>query len=156
MGYSCDDKGRLCCDICSSSGEVRKYRCPFGWCQAVALCPKCRKEHPEYVSKDLHRKYGCEKSHQEAVKQEAERQSLLDSGKFVRCSALWHPERPEPNVKVIFQGRSGEEAYWMSNKTYDSIPLLVNATPADYRKHGEIIKAANLEIYDAELEAVPA
>lgn len=157
MGYCYDARtGKLCCDVCDSSEEVKKYKCPFGWCQAIALCAECRKKHPEYVSKEYHRKHGCEQSHQEAVRQKAEYQALLNAGKFVRCSALSHSERPDLNVKVIFRGRSGEEAYWMSHKTYDSIPILTNATPADFRKHGRLIKAATTDIYDKELEKVPA
>lgn len=152
MGYCYTADGKLCCDVCDHSGGVRKFRCPFGYCQAVALCPKCKHEHPEYVTKAFHRKQGCEKNHNEFARQEAERASLIERGQFVRTSALWHPQRPGDNIKVIFQGRDRtSKAFWMSDKTYHAIPFGVNATPKEYRKHGAVAEARSLDIYDAEI-----
>ncbi len=81
---------------------------------------------------------------------------MLAAGKFVRSSALWHPKRPGLNVKVFFQGGAGHrgEGYWMSQETYAKIGFDFNATVDDYRKHGEVIEAKTLDIYDAELEPV--
>lgn len=151
MGYSyCD--GKLCCDVCSRSGGVRKYRCPFGYCQATALCPDCKERHPEYLSKELHRKNGCEKNSQEFDQQEKEKADLLAQGKYVRCSALWHP--PADKVKVIFHGQTGDKAYFMTQATYRAIPLGVNATIEDYQAKGEITECRNLDIYNPETEPV--
>ncbi len=158
MGYSYDAAtGQLCCDVCDKHGGVRKFRCPFGWCQAIALCPDCRKQRPELVSAAYHRERGCEAQHLKYQKLDEERQAMLAAGKFVRSAALWHPKRPGLNVKVFFQGGVGHrgEAYWMRQETYDAIPILdVNATPDDYRKHGEVVDAKSINIYDAELEPV--
>jgi len=44
MGFCYDSHGRLCCDLCGSSGGVRKVRCPVNWCSPIAVCPKCRTE----------------------------------------------------------------------------------------------------------------
>lgn len=154
MGYSYDRNGRLCCDICDSSGGVRKYRCPFGYCHAIALCPKCKSEHPEYVSKEFHRKHGCDARQKELARFQQERISMQASGKFIRTSALLHPKRPQPNIKVIFSGANGEcQGYWMTDKTYYSIPIgeLNNPTPDDYCKFGKVIKAKNENIYDMEM-----
>ena len=156
MGYCYETAtGRLCCDICDKAGGVRKYRCPFGYCQAIALCPKCKKEHPEYTNKAGHRKNGCEKRMIQALKDRAKRVAIIERGGFVRCAALSHDKRPGENVKVIFVGKNNaEKAFWMSLETYHSIPYLVNATPEDYRRFGPTIEASNINIYDAELAPV--
>lgn len=154
MGYCYESStGRLCCDVCDHAGGVRKFRCPFGWCQAIALCPECRRKHPEYVSAETHRQAGCEKRHQEFAEHEDQRKALIEFGEFVRCSALTHRgKHPGPeDVKVIFHGANGQyQTYWMSEATYHAIPLGVNATPDDYRKHGNVIEAKSLDIYDDE------
>lgn len=157
MGYCYTREGLLCCDVCSNVGGVRKYRCPFGWCQAIALCPSCKEKHPEYTSKKYHRKQGCEKQSIQFHGELERRASMIAAGEFVRCSTLSHPEHKPLDVKVIFQGGDHkEQAYWMTDKTYHAISYDAPATPADYRKHGKIKEAKNTKIYDAELEAVPA
>jgi hypothetical protein len=154
MGYSYTAAGKLCCDVCDNDGGVKKYPCPFGWCQPIALCPECKAKHPEYVSKAHHRERGCERQHLEFERQKKERQDLIDAGQVVRCAALSHQEHPGPNIKVIFKGKIGERAFWMSQETYHSLPLVDNATPADYRRHGPIMEARNVDLLDAELEEV--
>ena len=152
MGYCYDQEGKLCCDVCSSSGGVHKHKCPFGWCQPVALCPKCKEEHPEYLTKEFHRKNGCEKNSQEFHQQEKEKADLIAAGRFVRCSALWLP--PEDKVKVIFHGQTVDKAYFMTQATYDAIPLMVNATIEDYQAKGTITECRNLDIRDPENKPV--
>ena len=147
MGYCYDADGKLCCDVCSESGGVRKHRCPFGYCQPIALCPKCKREHPEYVSKAYHRENGCEANHLRFQQEEAQRQQLLDSGKLLRCSALQHNGR----VKVIFRGKNGKErAFWMAPRTYRRIALGVPATPQDFKALGKVTRAKTTDIYDSE------
>ena len=127
MGYSYDSQGRLCCDVCSNSGAVRKYRCPFGYCPAIALCPTCRKTHAHYVSKKTHREHGCEEQSRIFDQHEQEKAQMMASGKFVRCAALGHSDREN---KVIFRGKDNEEkAYWMSPETYKAIPLFCQCNP---------------------------
>jgi len=145
MGYSYDQTGRLCCDNCGRSGGVRKIRCPFGWCPAPAYCPECRQLMREYLTKEYHRKNGCEEQSMEFARRHQEQLKLLQQGQLVRSSALGHNGR----VKVLFAGLTGEkEAYWMSAKTYRAIPLLANATVTHYRRIGRVIKAKSLDLYD--------
>ena len=68
---------------------------------------------------------------------------MLDAGKYVRCAALQHDGR----IKVIFDGKAGSIAYFMSETTYHAIPLFVNATPQDYQGVGELVQAETVEIY---------
>jgi len=151
MGYSYDASGRLCCDVCDKSGGVRKYRCPFGYCPAIALCPTCKETHPHYISKKAHREQGCEEQSRLFDQHEQEKNQLIASGKFVRCAALKHYIAGIDRDKVIFRGKDGaEQAYWMSPETYKAIPWFENATPEDYMKHGEVQQAANTDIYDSE------
>ena len=149
MGYCYEAKtGALCCDVCDHAGGVRKFPCPFNYCQAIALCPACHTAHPEYTSKAHHRERGCERYSREFHQLEAKRQELIRQGHFVRCSALIHPEMTvAENIKVIFQGKDVEQAYFMSESTYHAIPLLVPATVEDYQQHGRVIPAQSVDIY---------
>jgi hypothetical protein len=156
MGYSYETRtGRLCCDVCDKAGDVRKYKCPFGYCPAIALCPDCKAKHPEYVSKAGHRKQGCEKSMNKAISRERREQYMLDHGMFIRCSALSHHMLGLSVVKVIFRNKSREEqAFFMAPETYHAIPLLRAATVSDYEKYGKVTPAVNTDIYDPERERV--
>ena len=145
MGYSYTADGKLCCDSCGKAGEVRKQRCPFGWCPARALCPECRRKKSASFTKEYHRKSGCEERSKEFDLIAAGKQSMLEQGKFVRASALSHHGK----VKVLFRGLSGEiRAYFMSPKTYNAIPLLENALVEDYRVFGRVTKAKSIDIYN--------
>ena len=88
MGYTYDSSGLLCCDICGNSGNVKRYKCPFGWCQPIAACPHCRKEKAVYFSKKHHREAGCEKASAEFHERERTKYLLLQDGEWIRCSAL--------------------------------------------------------------------
>lgn len=71
--------------------------------------------------------------------------------KMLRVAALRHSGCGVVRVKVIFRnGRNGEKkcAYWMNQEVYDAIPLMVDATPDDYRKHGELNEAEDTNIYN--------
>lgn len=73
--------------------------------------------------------------------------SLYAAGEYVRTAALAHNDDV---VKVIFQCREEEKAYFMHRKTYHAIPLGVVATPADFARFGEITEAGNTDLYHAE------
>lgn len=148
MGYSYDGQGRLCCDICDRSGGVRKHRCPFGWCQSLALCPACRSgEGKKYRTVAYHKGQGCEARHNEFAKEKAEAQELLSQGKFLRKAAMGHGQGRRYRVKVHFENFLGQvKAFWMSPNTYRAIPILTNATIEDYQKIGKLslAKSTNL------------
>jgi hypothetical protein len=92
MGYCYEaykgKRGRLCCDLCGNAGGVRKIRCPFGYCQATAACPACRKAHPEVFSKATHQNRGCEAAHLKFKADMRERETLLASGAYILKSGL--------------------------------------------------------------------
>ena len=151
MGYSYVGR-QLCCDVCGDYGGVRKHKCPFGWCPRVALCPKCKREHPEYLTKAYHREHGnCEENHLRFERELEERQHILDEGGWLRCSALRHNGR----VKVIFRNKSGlKRAFWMAPRNYQGLGCGTATTPADYKARGKVTRARNTDIYDAEKYAV--
>jgi len=127
----------LCCDNCGKSGGVKKFKCPFGWCQARALCPECTKElkpkSKEYRAK--HRAKGCETAEKRFQDEKELRASLLASGKWIRKAAVGVDE----GVKVWFSRQDGSELEAiMSRETYRSIPLITPATLEDYRSNGEV------------------
>ena len=149
MGYSYSYDGQLCWDYCGASdGHTRKYRCPFGYCQSVAACPKCRKEHAEDFGKKGHRKLGCEVNHLNFDAKEVERKQMMEEGKYVRCSALGvdNIEGYKDAVHVLFCGINGDYiGYYMEAEVYHAYGIGHdwNVTPEDYMKHGKLAVAPN-------------
>ena len=87
---------------------------------------------------------------------------MASQNEYIRIAAYAHKNRPESsNAKVIFVrgGRlpSGmyatddKKAYFMSEKTYNLIPLLFEANVTDYKKLGTIIRANNIDLQDDEM-----
>lgn len=165
-GYSA-----LCCDFCGNckgetgeNGEritlVTKKKCPYGYCQSWATCNQCAKlgKHKAESStgfdtdpekdKELRKNHaGCKPAHEEYTQARAVEKQALDSGKWIRTSALGYGDQ----VKVIFRNKDGQEkAYFMHCWTYGVIPLLQLATPEDYAKIDKIELAQNTDIYDGE------
>ena len=139
MGYSYERTSTghkaLCCDICGKAGGVRKIKCPFGYCQAVATCSDCKKTKAEEL-RQHHITNRCEELHNKFQAEEKRKADLIASGKPVRCSAL---QFNDPSmVHVLFQMKDGTIGYKMSRETYHAIELGVPATPDDYRKHGKL------------------
>lgn len=126
---------RLCCDVCGAVG-ARKYRCPFGYCQAVAGCPTCRKTRPDVFSKEAHVKQRCDVNHAAFVAHEQKERDMKEAGLFVRSAAL---NQEGGLVKVWFQSKGNvEKAFLMTPETYDAFPLFDLVTPEDYAKHGTL------------------
>lgn len=86
MGYSYDAiTNALCCDECGKSGGVRKVKCPFGWCPPPALCAEC-KANPKLkvaLTKEWHRKNGCEASMLRFQAENQYRAHLAETGHHV-------------------------------------------------------------------------
>jgi len=127
----------LCCDDCGKSGGVRKFPCPFGWCQAYAFCPECAKKHkPKSAAyRERHRAAGCEKAAKRSQYEHELRESLMASGKWVRKAAVNH----DGGVKVWFKRGDEEKQAMMSKETYRAIPLITPATIDDYRLLGDVV-----------------
>ena len=140
MGYcyaEVDGRHVLCCDICGDHGGVRRVRCPYGYCQATAACPKCRKEHKTEFSKARHA--DCKVRSAEFHARECEQQRLLDAGLAVRCSAL---STDDGRVHVLFRYKEGRTiGLYMSNETYDAITLLTPACTHHYQAIGKCEEA---------------
>lgn len=156
MGYSYTrgNAGRwvLGCDWCGGF-PARKYRCPFNWCPKTSLCSKCKKtvKDKKYglplMSRELHKKHGCDFQAYKASLSHLEEESMLNDGKLIRCAALSH-DNPG-RVKVIFRGKDGKEAaYFMSRDTYHVFPLGVNKSVEDFAAVGYIEPAYSTDIYE--------
>jgi hypothetical protein len=142
MGY-CYSGGKLCCDVCGSTGNVRKIKCPFNWCQPIALCPACKATN-KYHTKAVHISMGCDQREREFDERERRTKAILANGLPVRWSAMG---TDDGRVHVIFRNKNFEvkEAYYMSKKTYDAIDLLEPATPEDYMKFESPLEPAPLD-----------
>ena len=135
MGYSYDSlTGRLCCDNCSNYTGVRKVRCPYNYCPAVALCPTCR-ANPKVKAdnKKYHLEAGCKESHEQFVANENQRLSLYEQGIPVRKSALG---LDDGTVKVWFESSQGEVIRIMPQEVYRAVSIMDVATLADFEKLG--------------------
>lgn len=64
----------------------------------------------------------------------------MSRGIPVRISAV---RVEDDTVHVIFKSNEGEIGFFMSHKTYNSIPTDEVATIEDYMKFGELIPAPN-------------
>lgn len=138
MGYSYTMGGKLCCDVCSKSGGVRKIKCPAGYCQAIAQCPACRKDTAIQARIAISHK-DCGRRHTEYMAELAERDAKLADGKYVLASAL---QVREGCVHVLFRNAAGTYlGYYMAPELYgDRLP---NAWPVpdDFAARGTIIPA---------------
>ena len=146
MGYCYEHRtNRLCCDKCGNAGGVRKRACPCGYCPATALCQNCNKEvRVSGQWKEWHK--NCQASQDEMARRDLERQTLIQHGQYVRCSALNADDASHSDrVHVLFEGGQGWTPYnrgacvgrYMRHATYDAIPLLQNATIQDYERFGD-------------------
>lgn len=143
---------QLACDFCSKIGEVRKIKCPFGYCQAYATCKACKPLN----NKELHLRNKCDVYAKEYEENQLEKKRILEQGSFLRVSALGHgknegtPEYVCEIVKVIFRNKDGlEKAFFMKPETYNKVPLGNNATIEDYQKIEPLKETNNLNIYEA-------
>lgn len=133
MGY-CYEGRKLCCDNCGFAGS-RKYKCPYGYCQAVALCKTCKAD-PVVKMKVKKSHSNCEEGAKVWNRREQERRGLLMAGYFVRCSAFG----PYGTTRVWFEGLNcaGQRdlrALYMSHDVYTSTgKALDNLTVEDYMK----------------------
>jgi hypothetical protein len=145
MGYSYTMDGKLCCDGCPAYGKaagVRKRKCPHGYCPSPAYCTACynAKEKPNRAKIHAACKVGAEKY---AAKLAAEA-AMLEAGKFLRVAAMgkgYSQGNGYATVHVIFRGKAGEVAYFMSAETYDAFPLGTAVTPEDYATVGTLTPA---------------
>lgn len=147
MGFSFDDRGRLCCDACPVSGGVRKMRCPWGYCYPVALCAECRKKHKDKLGKKFHREQGCERKHEIAVQENRERQDKLNAGKLILSSAVGLFDG-SGLVRVTFvklvDNVHKQETFLMHENVYDKRDTMGHTpTLDDFQKIGEVTRDDN-------------
>lgn len=86
----------LVCDFCGDY-PARKKRCPYGYCQAYAMCQGCRTagKNPKSAHKD------CEPMHREFEKRRQERE---DNPKTVTVAAWGDWLTHEPGVCLVVTG----------------------------------------------------
>jgi len=135
----------LCCDSCGTTEKVKKFRCPFGYCPAPALCPACAVEH-KVRHKATHIAKGCDVRSARIKNDQERRSELMSAGKLVRYAATRHGAK---GVKVLFKNAARERAYWMPKAVYRSIPLSTPAVVADYQRIGVVVEADSVLLFEA-------
>ena len=134
MGFTTttNEKGRtiFCCDKCDEH-PARVHKCPHDYCQRYYFCSKCWNEIKGTKWDEKHS--NCEKSSNNYNDRKIQEQALLDSGKYVRCSAIGLDGGVD--VQVWFRNKEGIEiSFIMTTTAYRSIPLLTPATVEEYQK----------------------
>ncbi len=135
----------LSCDFCGrSDGTTKKILCPHGYCSPLAVCPTCK-----VVGKHIHNEKGedihtrCKIQSELYNKKLSEKQLLLDSGEWLRVSAL---STDDDRVHVIFRNGKGEEiGRYMRHETYDK--LGIGTTLKDYEALEIDLKEAPTNFY---------
>ena len=131
MGYTTttNEKGTtvFCCDKCDSY-PARVHKCPHSYCQKYYFCSTCWKEIKVSKWDEIHSK--CKQFSNEHHARLGKEQELLDSGKFIRCSAL---NIDNGDVQIWFRNKEGLEISFIINeKAYRTIPLLTPSIIEDY------------------------
>lgn len=78
--------GKVCCSFCGTTLLVKTYRCPFRYCEQVAMCSACSKKNPNYKNKSGHRVLGCEQKASELKAEQTARRQIFCSGGFLLAS----------------------------------------------------------------------
>ena len=135
MGFTTttNEKGRkvFCCDKCDEH-PARVHKCLHNYCQKYYFCSKCWKEVKGVKWNEIHA--NCENLSNEYDARRKQEQELLDSGKFVRCSAI-ALDYNNDDVQVWFRNKEGiERSFIMTTIAYRTIPLTIPATIEDYQK----------------------
>ena len=134
MGFvtTTNENGRevFCCDKCDEH-PARVHRCPHNYCQRYYFCSKCWKDIKGVKWGEIH--INCVKLSNEYDARIRREQELLDSGKFIRCSAIALDNKED--VQVWFRNKEGiERSFIMTTIAYRTIPLTIPATIEDYQK----------------------
>ena len=109
MGYCYDTRtGQLVCDSCGIHGGVRRVKCKYGYCPALALCASCRK-NPEIKTE---RAAFCDANCKEAAARfaalDAAIKEALDSGHYVFCSSVYAKGSDRTEVEMTFRNADGD------------------------------------------------
>lgn len=130
MGYCYDAAtGQLVCDRCSTHGGVRRVKCKYGWCQAVALCKGCRKEGTKEFRESCEER-GCQQASEEFQARLDREERALAAGKFVRRSAV---SVGDGKVSVLFRDQNDYTVeHIVTNEEYDRVGIGNVATLEDY------------------------
>lgn len=133
MGYVYDARtGQLCCDSCGKHGGVRRVRCKYGYCQALALCADCRKGDTLKQFRQ-HCEKNCKEAAAEFAAREAEKEAALAAGHYVFCASVYTKGSDQKRVDMTFRNRDGEtlnltvatevreKFHWRDVTTYDDV-----------------------------------
>lgn len=132
MGYCFTEGGGLVCDCCGTSSGTKKRPCPFGWCQAPALCETCS------ATNTADRHSGCKEYAARALDTRERENRLLEAGAWLRCSAS-NANNGLGEVRVTFRNAAGKtRELFMARETYRAIPLMTPTTPDDYAAIGAV------------------
>lgn len=106
----CGSHRRQCCDGCdacpSCAGRIfslRLFRCPFGWCPPVRVCPECIAKHG--INENRREK------HASCARYSARFQAELDAQKAAASMGL-------PVIKAGVSTRDGKVFAWTTTGNY--------------------------------------
>jgi hypothetical protein len=124
MGYCYTNDGKLCCDKCSGSGDVRKRTCPhkvdgLPYCPAPALCDECLKELGGNAK--LHTR--CKEHAKRSQDESDSRKARIAAGDHMLATAWgsWHELVPAGYVGMRFVGTSDEVHILVEDGKHDEL-----------------------------------
>lgn len=132
MGFSYQVTGGsrlLCCDSCGHAGGVRKVNCPAGYCQATALCERCRKD-PAVKARLKESHEGCAAAHARFTTTRDAVAALEAAGEYVFCASVyadatratvkcWFRNDPKQETKVLVVSNEIRDTFTQTT-TYDA------------------------------------
>lgn len=131
MGYTIDNRGRLCCDHCGQAGGVRRRTCPYkvltdssraprtllAYCKAPALCGPCLKDLGGMTG--IHKGCAAEAESSQAEFDAIEAR-LEAGGSYVQAAWGRATGVPAGMAGVVFSGRTGKTWVLVPEGDYDA------------------------------------
>jgi hypothetical protein len=160
MGYCYEWKGGsrlLCCDVCGTSGGVRKVRCPAGYCPAVAMCEACRKDPAKMAElKAYHVEADCAGNSARFDAERAAVAALQAAGEYVFCASSYEDGSDRTQVRCWFRKTDGEPTKVLVvsaalRETFEATTTYASALTA--KANAAIVRAA--ELADSLVQGAP-
>ena len=135
MGLKTSPDGKVCCEFCATTLLVKTFRCPFRYCESVAMCPACSKKHPHLKTKAGHRHTGCEENAIKVKAQTRERQEIFNAGQFLLAASL---KTGESLIHAIFRSGDARIGRFIPEALFCSADKTINPTLEDFERRGRM------------------
>lgn len=131
MALKTSPEGKICCNYCGTTLLVKTFRCPFRYCEQVAMCPACERQNLHRKTKAGHRALGCEAEASKLKAEQLSRQEIFSSGKYLLAST----RRVGPElVHAIFRSESSKLGRFIPESIARRLEERTNLTLEDFEE----------------------